>query len=85
MKERDGYRKILESYDSEVTREVVPLHADKATQLQITLNSYIKSNEQLEQDILLKEKENLSLKHTVTEVLPLRMYRLTAVATVVAF
>lgn len=67
-KERDGYKKILESYDCDVTREVVSHSTDKATQLQITVNNYIKVNDQLEKDIQSREHENLMLKQTVTQV-----------------
>ena len=68
FQEKDGYKKILESYDSDVTREVVSHSTDKATQLQITVNNYMKVNEQLEQDIQSKEQENLELKQAISQV-----------------
>lgn len=66
--ERDGFQKIVASYDADVTREVVPLTSDKNSQLQDMINNYRKLNEHLEQDLQNKDLQITQLKQRVTEV-----------------
>jgi len=66
--ERDGYRRIIESYESEVTREVIPHAADRQQMLQQSVNNYKKANDELEAAVEQREAEVASLKERLQKV-----------------
>ncbi|XP_067933690.1 mitotic spindle assembly checkpoint protein MAD1-like [Watersipora subatra] len=60
--ERDGYKKIVQSYDVDVTREVVPSERDKSFQLQRMVERAGEANKQLEEEVRAKTQECCDLK-----------------------
>lgn len=68
VQERDGYQKIVASYDSDITREVVPLSTDKTSQLEDMVSEYRKHSDHLEQQLREQEKLAIQQQQRITEV-----------------